>query len=161
MCQDKRPAPVTAIGWAVLFFGGIACLCVTINVFTSVLFEQVGGLPPEVPLVVKIVPLFGMAQLFLAEVLLVSGINLLSPKAWARYALEGLYWLLLVSNLGLMIFGLYKWIEVTVGHSPLAVFFMGALMILANTGLLAVPLGLLLMYIRSPKVRNAMGGEAE
>jgi hypothetical protein len=161
MYQEKRPTCVTVIGWAWIIIGGLMCLSATMALFSSVMIGEMAKDEPDMPFIFKIFPLLAIVQIGAAVLGLVSGINFLKLKAWARSVLEGLTWLLLVFILGFMVFWVFNWISTTSSHGPSGFGMMGAVMGVVITGIYGVPLGIMLKYLRGPKVKNAINGTAE
>jgi TRAP-type C4-dicarboxylate transport system permease small subunit len=95
-------------------------------------------------------------QVFIGGYGLYSGINFLKLKAPSRNILEILTWLLLLLLVGFMVFWAFTWITMTSGHGPKNVSIMGAVMGVVTTGKYAVPLGIMLKFLRGDKVKNAM-----
>lgn len=100
-------------------------------------------------------------QVGLASLGLVSGINLLRLKAWARNVLEVRSWLLLLFVLGFMVFWIFSWVSITSSHAPSGFGVMGVLLGVVITGIYGVPLGIMIKYLRGPKVRYAINWAVE
>ena len=161
MYQEKRPTCVTVIGWAWIILGGLMCLSATMALFSSIMIGDMAQGDPDIPFIFKIVPMLAIVQIGVAVLGLTSGINLLKLKAWARNVLEGLTWLLLIFILGFMVFWVINWVSMSSGHGPRGFGVMGAVMGVVITGIYGVPLGIMLKYLRGPKVKNAINGTAE
>jgi hypothetical protein len=158
MYQEKRPTCVTVIGWAWIIIGGLMCLSAIMAFISSVMIGEMSQHRPGSPFIFKIFPLLAIVQIGVAVLGLVSGINFLKHKAWARNVLEGLTWLLLSFTLGFMVFWIFNWISITSGDGFSGFGMMGAVMGVVITGIYGVPLGIMLKYLRGPKVRNAIYG---
>lgn len=113
-----------------------------------------------VPLLLRIFPVVGIAQIGFAVLGLVSGIHFLRLKAWSRNMLEVLTWILLVCLVGFMVYWVLGWIEMASGEVPTAFGVMGAIMGVVVTAIYGVPFGIMLKYLRGPKVKNAINGPA-
>ncbi len=161
MYQEKRPTCVTVIGWAWIIIGCLMCLSATMALFTSAMIGNIAQDEPHMPFIFKIFPLLAIVEIGVGVVGLVSGINFLKLKAWARSVLEGLTWVLLVFILGFMVFWIFNWVSVTSGHAPRGFGIMGAVTGIVMTGIYGVPLGIMLKYLRGPKVKTAINGTAE
>ncbi|MCP4345385.1 MAG: DUF3810 domain-containing protein [Desulfobacterales bacterium] len=160
MYQEKRPTCVTVIGWAWTIIGGLTCLSAIMAFSTLTMISQ---LPqnPNIPFILRIFPLLAIVQIGFAILALVSGINFLKLKSWARNVLETLTWIFLVFIVCFSIFWLFNWFSMASGLEPRSFGIMGAVMCLIITGIYGVPFGIMLKYLRSPKVRNAMDVTAE
>jgi len=60
-----------------------------------------------------------------------------------------------------MVFWVINWVSMSSGHGPRGFDIMGAVMGVVITGIYGVPLGIMLKYLRGPKVKNAINGNAE
>ena len=169
MYNEKRPTCVTVIGWTWIILGGFACFSAAMALVSSVMIGGVTiaqddrNLPflNVLNVFFGIFPLLALIQIGFAVLGLVSGICFLKLKAWARAVLESLTWLLLVSVLGFMFIWIFIWVSVTPDHGPDGFVVVGAVMGVVVSGLYVVPLGIMLKYLRGPKVRNAISGAAE
>jgi hypothetical protein len=161
MYQEKRPTCVTVIGWAWIIIGGLMCLSAIMALFSSVMIREMSQTDPNIPFIFKIFPILAIVQVCIAVIGLISGINFLKLKAWSRSTLEILTWLFLIFILGFMIYWVFNWVSMSSGHGPRGFGVMGAVMGVVITGIYGVPLGIMLKYLRGPKVRNAINGAAE
>jgi hypothetical protein len=161
MYQEKRPTCVTVIGWTWIILGGLMCLSATMALFSSVMIGKMAQEDPNMPFIFKIFPLLATVQIGFAVLGLVSGINFLKLKSWARNVLEGLTWLLLIFILGFMVFWVFSWVSMSSGHGPKGFDIIGAVMGVVITGIYGVPLGIMLKYLRGDKIKNAIAGIAE
>jgi len=156
MFQEKRPTCVTVIGWAWIIIGGLMCLSATMGLITSTLISSMSQNGANMPTMFRIFPLIAIIQIGVAVFSIVSGINFLKLKAWARNTLEAMTWLLLTFVLGFMVFWTFSWLSATSGRGPDGFGMMGAIMGVVMTGIYGVPLGIMLVYLRGPKVKNAI-----
>jgi hypothetical protein len=161
MYQEKRPTCVTVIGWAWIILGGLMCLSAIMAFVSSIMIGEMVKDSPDVPFIFKIFPLLAIVQIGVAVLGLFSGINFLKLKAWSRNVLEGLTWLLLSFTLGFMVFWIFNWISMTSSHGSSGFGVMGVVMGVVITGIYGVPLGIMLKYLRGPKVHNAIYGIAD
>ncbi len=161
MYQEKRPTCVTVIGWSWIIIGGLMCLSAITAILSWVVFGQLAQDDPDTPFIFKIYPLIALLQVGIGVLGLVSGMNFLKLKPWARYGLQVLTGLLLVFVLGFMVFWEFSWVSMTSNHDPPGFGIMGAVMGVLITGIYGVPLGIMLKYLRGPQVRNAISGTAE
>jgi len=160
MYQEKRPTCVTVIGWAWIIIGALMCLSSIMGLFSFSMMSQISQGHPEtqhnMPAIFKLFPLLAVIQVFIGGLGLYSGIKFLKLKASSRKNLEILTWLLLIFIVGFMIFWVFNWITMTSGHAPGNFSAMGAIMGVVITGIYAVPLGIMLKFLRGDKVKNAM-----
>lgn len=89
---------------------------------------------------------------------LFSGINFLKLKSWSRKVLEVLTWLLFLFVVGFGIYWVYSWASITREHTTDAFDIMGAVMGVVITAFYAIPVGIMLVYLRGEKVKSAMIG---
>lgn len=160
MYQEKRPTSVTVIGWAWIIIGGLMCLSAAMALFGSVMMGQMPQHDIKDPLFFRMIPFLAIVQVGLAALGLVSGINFLKLKAWARSALEALTWLLLLCILGFMVFWIINWVSMTSGHGPRGFDVMGVVMGIVITAIYGVPLGIMVKYLRGARVKDAINGTA-
>ena len=99
-------------------------------------------------------------QCAIAVIAIWAGIDLLRLKAWARSAIETLCWLGVVWTVGFGIYWVYMWISMT-GQTPSGAVppggdsfqVMGAVMGVVGMLMFAVPLGIMIRYLRGSEVR--------
>ncbi len=161
MYQEKRPTCVTVIGWTWIIIGGLMCLSATMALLGSFMIRETAQADPGMPFIFKIFPVLAIVQIFVAVLGLVSGINFLKLKSWTRGMLEALTWLLLIFVLGFMVFWVFNWISMTSDQGLSAFSVMGAVMGVLISGIYGVPLGIMLKYLRGPKVKNAINAVDE
>lgn len=118
-------------------------------------------LPREFALMNLVFQNFGVlvaVQCVIAVAALWAGIELLRLKAWARSAVEVLSWLGLLWTVGFGIYWVYMWVSMT-GQAPAdagSFQVMGAAMGIVVTLIFAVPLAIMIRYLRSHEARQAM-----
>ncbi len=165
MFEEKRPTCVTVIGWAWIVIGGLTSLSAIMALFASLVIGQMSQAHLEaqesIPGIFRFFPLLAIVQIGVAVLWLVAGINFLKLKPWSRSILEASSWLLLLFVIGFGIFWLFGWVSMASGHGPRGFDVMGAVMGVVITGIYAVPLGIMVKYLRGHKVRTAMIGSAE
>lgn len=161
MYLEKRPTCVTVIGWAWIIVGGLMILSATMSLFTLGMIRNMALDEPDLPFIFKKFELIVIIQIGVGLLGLISGINFLMLKAWARNVLEGLTWMLLVFVLGFTVFWVFTWVSMTSRHDPPGFGIMGAAMGVVFMAIYAVPLGIMLKYMRGRKVRNAVSGTAD
>jgi hypothetical protein len=105
------------------------------------------------------------AQFVIAVVAICAGIDLLRLKSWARSAIEALCWLGVLWTIGFGIYWVYMWISmssqmpsgaVPAGGNTFQV--MGVVMGIVATLMFAIPLGIMIRYLRGHEVRGAIAG---
>jgi len=162
---EKRPTCVTVIGWFWIITGGLAIMsglmsAVITHTFSGGMTEEhfaamrKSGEDPEfIILIFQHFLEFALLQVCVAIVAVVSGINLLRLRAWARPVLEGLSWLTLLFVIGFTCFFIS---EVGTGfgvHKGDFMFLiMGCIVMLSYL----VPLIIMISYLRGKKVRAAL-----
>jgi hypothetical protein len=124
------------------------------------------GLSPEFALMSFVFQNLGVLLAFQSVVALISiwaGVSLLRLRAWAKTAIEGLSWLGLLYTVGFGVYWLYMWISMAgqmpgdVGQIDLDMFrTMGAVLGVVVTVTLAIPLGIMIWYLRGKEVREAI-----
>jgi hypothetical protein len=125
---------------------------------------QAGELPPEFIIMNRVFQNFGVfvgIQCIVALVGIWAGIDLLRLKGWARSAIEVLCWLGVVWTIGFAGYWVYMWISMTGeaprGAGPIGTFqLMGAIMGVFGMLIFAVPLGMMIRYLRGNQVREAI-----
>ena len=109
---------------------------------------------------------FGVLLLLQGIVALVAiwaGVSLLRLQQWARTTIEVLCWLALLYTVGFAIYWVYTWVSMP-GQAPThgapvePVLFqlMGAVMGVVVTAVFAVPLWIMIRYLRGAEVRTAI-----
>jgi hypothetical protein len=156
MHQEKRPTCVTVIGWAWIIIGSLMFISAVISLFSLVMISGMARNDPEMPLTFKLFPVFAIIQIGAATLGIISGINFLKLKSWARNVLEVLTWILFIFILGFMIFWIFSWISMSPDDGPPGFETMGIVMGVVITGIYVVPLGVMLKYLRGPKVKYAI-----
>ncbi len=156
MYQEPRPTCVTVIGWVWVIIGGLMMLSAAMGLLASLAAPHPPTSDPR-PLMFRIFPVLATVQMCVAALGAISGFHFLKLKAWSRTVLEILTWLLLAFSIGFAVFWVREWLDVTSQHSNTNFGLMGALMGVVVTGIYAVPLGVMLKYLRGTKVKNAVG----
>jgi hypothetical protein len=173
MTEEKRPASVSVIAWtwivtgAFMVFSGIMSLLMfaAMPSLTSQLPHS-PNMPQGVGLMMGMFRYFGWlvaAQLVLAVVAIVAGYEFLKLRPWARAALEILSWISLIYVVGFGVYWLSAWSTMT-GQFPqqdvpfdMATFRTVGLAVAAVVTLaFAVPLGIMIKYLRGKVVREAI-----
>ncbi len=169
----QRPAVVTGIGWTFIASAVILLLLGLMSLGAGGMMLQMMAQNPRMPddfpwqfrMMFGLVEYFAVVawgQIALSVVALVAGIQFLRCRAWARAALEALTWLALVATLGIGALWLWGWLSLS-GPSgapgmPISVGIkaVGVVMLAVIVVVCAVPLLLLIRYLRRPVVRQAM-----
>jgi hypothetical protein len=102
-----------------------------------------------------------VAQIAVAAVGFVSGINFLRLKAWSRISLEILTWLLLAFVVGFGIYWEYSWLSMTSQAGSRGAGLVGAIMGPLVMGMYGVALVIMLKYLRGDRVKEALRVSAE
>lgn len=159
MYQEPRPTCVTVIGWVWIIIGGLMMFSAAMGLLASLAAPAPQNSEP-LPLMFRIFPVLAIVQMCVAALGAISGFHFLKLKAWSRTVLEVLTWLLLAFSIGFAVFWVVEWLEMTSQHSNTNFGLMGALGGVIVTGIYAVPLGIMLKYLRGPKVKNAITAPA-
>lgn len=173
MSPGKRPTAVSVIAWTWIITGGFAVFSgiMSLLMFTAMPTLQselphAPGMPQGIALMTSMFRYFGLlvvVQLVLAVVAIVAGIQFLRLRSWARAVLEILSWVSLIYVVGFGVFWLSTWSTMTGQFSQQDVPFdmetlriaglvAGAFVTLA----FAIPLGIMIKYLRGKTVREAM-----
>ena len=172
----KPPTALTVIGWISMIGGGMMALSGGMGLVAWGFMELLTGksVPAPVPgdpaairIVATVFQYFGVLccmQLVFAGIVAYAGRQLLKRRAWARAALEGVYWLALFWVVGFGTFWVLSWLELTTAgpantelpamSSALPVF--GVLVGVVVMGGLAVATFVVIRIIRSKPVREAV-----
>ena len=177
MSQGKRPTSVSVIAWTWIITGGFMAFS---GIMGLLMFAAIPSLPsqlqaPNMPqgfgFMMGMFGYFGWlvaAQLVLAVVAIVAGIQFLKLRPWARAALEILSWISLIYVVGFGVFWVSTWSLMT-GQFPQqqdAPFDMETFRIIGLamgafiTLTFAVPLAIMIKYLRGKVIREAMVGAA-
>jgi hypothetical protein len=163
--QEKRPTCVTVISWVWIGIGGFMGFSAIMGLFVSLMFT--GNPGHNMPGLVRLSQLFAFVaviQLGMAVLGIIAGINFLKLKAWARNVLEALTWLVLIYIGGFMVF----WLLVCISWSkaahdsaefPIVGAVAGAVFGVGVSAIYGVPFAIMLKFLRSDKVKLAIGME--
>jgi lysylphosphatidylglycerol synthetase-like protein (DUF2156 family) len=173
MGQGKRPTAVSVIAWTWIVTGGFAVFSGIMGLLMFAAMPtlqneltQAPGMPQDFGLMTGMFRYFGwlvLVQLVLAAVAIVAGIQFLRLRNWARTALEILSWISLIYVVGFGLFWTSTWSTVTEHFSQqntpfdietfrIAGFGMAIFITLA----FAIPLGIMIKYLRGKVIREAM-----
>lgn len=159
MYQEKRPTCVTVIGWAWVVIGGLMVLSPIMAIVNLAAFGALQRSGPDTPLMLRVLPFLMVIQIAVGTLGLAAGVNFLKLKPWSRPVLEVLTWLLLLYVIGFTVFSIFHWISLAEGPDAFAL--AGAITgIVAGGGIYGVPLGIMLKYLRGPKVKEALHAPA-
>jgi len=167
--QSARPTGITVTGWVWVVIGAFMLFSALMGGLGYLMMRQPGmqgaDLLREFALMNLVFQNFGVlvaVQCVIAVAALWAGIDLLRLKAWARSAVEVLSWLGLLWTVGFGVYWIYMWTSMT-GQAPAeadAFQLMGAVMGTVVTLVFAVPLAIMIRYLRSNEVRQAMSRPA-
>lgn len=164
MFQEKRPTCVSVIGWVWIILGSLMILSSILALLSWNMIGENATADPEfqqnMPSIMIYFSYIAMAQLLVAIIGLVSGINFLKLKSWSRIVLEILTLLFILFVVGFGIYWEFGWLTMTSGNGPKGFNVMGAVMGVVIIGIYGVPLGIMLKYLRGDRVKNAMTGPA-
>ena len=167
-----RPAGIAAIAW-LWIVGGILLLIgafltwAVLSLFGSSLPASVsfGGIPVEIEAMNALQSHGGVlvwTQAGFGALSIYAGAQFLKRRAWARTVIEALTWVSLAYVLVNGVYFLYTWEAIATDLSKQLMMDSGALRIVGYvtmvtlTTVFAVPLGVMLKYLRSPVVRRAI-----
>lgn len=168
--SSARPTGITIIGWLWLVIGAFMLFSALMGGLGYSMMRQPGmqsaaDLPREFALMNWVFQNFAAlvaVQCVIAVVALWAGIDLLRLKAWARSAVEVLCWVGVIWTLGFGIYWVYMWISMA-GQAPAAADasrWIGAAMGAVVTLVFAVPLAIMIRYLRGNEARQAMSRSA-
>ena len=157
MFEERRPTCVTVIGWVWVVIGGLMCFGAIMAVLASLMMrDEMSQHQANEAIMLRILPVLALVQIVVGLLGLVSGVNFLKLRAWSRPVLEVLSWLLLVYVVGFGIFCVFKWVSMTWGQGRQGLDIMGAVMGIVIMGAYGVPVGIMVVYLRGAKVKNAI-----
>lgn len=166
---SARPTGITITGWLWVVIGAFMLFSALMGGLGYSMMRQPGihgaDLPREFALMDFVFQNFGVlvaVQSVIAVIALWAGIDLLRLKAWARSAVEVLSWLGLVWTVGFGIYWVYMWVSMTgqASAGPDASQWMGAAMGAVVTLVFAIPLVIMIRYLRGNEARQAMSRPA-
>jgi lysylphosphatidylglycerol synthetase-like protein (DUF2156 family) len=173
MGQAKRPSSVSVIAWTWIITGGFAVFS---GIMSLLMLAAMPGLQSELPYAPGMPQDFGfmtsmfryfgwlvLAQLVLAAVAIVAGIQFLQLRAWSRTALEILSWISLIYVVGFGLFWISTWSTITGEFAQQGAPFdmetfrvAGLAVAIFITLAFAIPLGIMIKYLRGKAIREAM-----
>ncbi|MDP3543404.1 MAG: hypothetical protein Q8T11_13125 [Elusimicrobiota bacterium] len=157
MFQEKRPTCVTVIGWAWIIIGGLMCFSAIMGFIASVMMRMQPQGSDALPDIVRIFPILAVLQVAIGALGIFSGISLLKLRPWSRRTLETLTWLLILFTAGC---GVTMLVPITMGHlNQFGIF--SAILGLFTISVYGVPLGIMVKYLRSDAVKDALTRSAE
>ena len=162
MYQGERPTCVNVIDWVwiILGIGFVGQGVIVLPLISRALRETHQNIslmtvifPPEI---IPFVPFLVIASIGVGALGIVSGINFIKLKSWARAILEVLSWLFFAY---MTVSGAF-WVAVVcwIGVTSVVMGAFGLVLCLVFYG---VPLGIMLKHLRGEKVRNAISNTAE
>ncbi len=171
MSEQGRPMRVTLIGLAWVILGGVMCFTALRALLLSALTQSQARTYWGISEVFEFVPAFlpfrlasgfGFSPVLLPIQLGIgilgvnSGANFLKLKKRARNVLEVLTWLLLIFVVAHSIFWTSSYLSDIPRYESPVFAVMGIVMGLLGIVIYGVPLGIMVMYLRGNKVRDAM-----
>lgn len=157
MYQEKRPTCVSVIGWAWIVIGVLMCLS-SVFMLAMMMADDMLKEARDMSFLFYIFPLLAVVQVGAGILAIVSGINFLKLKSWSRIVLEVLTWIFLVVIIVYMVLWSLIWFLFPSGFHPTGFLIVLAIMAVVISGIYAVPLIIMLKYLRGPKVKNALNG---
>ncbi len=173
MSPGKRPTAVSVIAWTWIITGGFAVVSgiMSLLIFAAMPTLQselshAPGMPQGVGLMTSMFRYFGwlvVAQLVLAAVAIVAGIQFLQLRPWSRTALEMLSWISLIYVVGFGVFWVSTWSTMTGQFAQQGAPFdvetlriVGLAVGIFITLAFAIPLAIMIKYLRGKVIREAM-----
>lgn len=169
----KRPTGITITAWLWIVTGGLMIFSAVMAGFAYTMMGDMGPppstsseMPAEFAVMSSIFRYFGVLLLLqgiVAVVAIWAGVSLLRMKQWARTAIEVLSWIAFLYTVGFGIFWVYMWVSMTgqvpAGSVPVntdSFQVMGAVMGVIVTSVFAVPLWIMIRYLRGVEARTAI-----
>lgn len=169
---STRPTGLTITAWVWIALGVFMILAAVMGGLAYSTMRQMEpgipgpGMPREFALMTFVFQNFGVLlvlQFAIAVIAISAGVALLRLRGWGRGAIEALSWLAVVYTVGFGVYWVYMWTSMT-GSMPQAAGsgsgdtfqVMGAVMGIVGTAVFAVPLGIMIWYLRSTEVRQAI-----
>jgi hypothetical protein len=155
--EEKRPTPVTVIGWAWIIIGSLMLLSATGSLMMQFVtpMPDPSALGDDVPFA-KIWRYFRVllaGQVVFASAGVFAGIRFLRLEKWARTALEVASWVLLTGLVSFVI----VWVSTVMGMEAAQGFaFVYIAVGIMSTLMYGVPIGLMIHHLRSKRVREAV-----
>jgi hypothetical protein len=140
MNTKNRPTCVVVIGRVWIVLSILICLSAALNLIATA--------SPDRPIAV--------VQMALSIVAFTSAFMFLKLREWARRLLEYLTWISLTFVIGFSIFWLTKWVSTSLEKGSAGFTVVGAIMGLTSLALCGIPMSILLKFLRSKIVRDAM-----
>lgn len=168
----KRPTGITITAWLWIVMGGLMIFSAVMGGFAYTMMGNMSPppsssskMPAEFAVMNSIFQYFGVLLLLqgiAAVVAIWAGVSLLRLKQWARTAIEVLSWIAFLYTVGFGIFWIYMWVSMT-GHVPAGAAVnvgsfqvMGAITGVIVTAVFAVPLWMMIRYLRGVEARTAI-----
>lgn len=169
----KRPTGITITAWLWIVMGGLMIFSAVMGGFAYTLMGTMGPTSSSsteklagFAVMNSIFQYFGVLLLLQGIVALVAiwaGVSLLRLKQWARTTIEVLSWIAFFYTVGFGIFWVYMWVSMT-GQVPArgapvnvdSFQLMGAVMGVVVTAVFAVPLWIMIRYLRGAEARAAI-----
>lgn len=169
----KRPTSVTVIGWIFIALAGLMILSSIMAFAVFSIMKHMGvdipPLPAEAPGFVSIISqnpdLFILLQIGFAIFVLITSIQFLRLRSWARTTLEILSWLGFVYLVIFEIYWVSSWISKTLGASAdentinLIIVLHRVLGLITNivyTAAFAIPIIVIIKFLRGKTIKEAV-----
>jgi lysylphosphatidylglycerol synthetase-like protein (DUF2156 family) len=173
MGQGKRPTAVSVIAWTWILTGGFAVLSGIVSLLMLAAMPTLQseltygtGMPQSIGVMTSMFRYFDWlvpAQLVLAAVAIVAGVQFLRLQSWARVALEILSWISLIYVVGFGVFWVSTWSTLSGQFAQQGVPFdvetfriAGLTVGIVVTLAFAIPLAVMIKYLRGKAIREAM-----
>lgn len=175
--EISRPTSVTVISWVWIVIGCLMILGGAMGFFSYTMMQEMSGgqafpseLPPDVPgsfkpmmVIFSNFQIIAALQVFIAIIAIVSGIQFLKLRSWARTTLEGLTWLSLTYIIVFGLYWIYMWVSMT-GSIPqehmqpgMEYFkYFGVIMGTIVNLIFGAPLVIMLIKLRGSVIRNVV-----
>jgi hypothetical protein len=170
----RRPVGIAIAAGLWIAMGALMILGAVMGGFAYFMMNVMGpplpppsaNMPPAFAMMESIFQYFGVLivlQFILAVIAIWAGVALLRLKPWARATIEILSWLAFLYTVGFGIFWVYLWCSMT-GLMPKddtsinseMIQIMGMVMGVVITAMFAVPLGIMIRYLRGTEARAAV-----
>jgi hypothetical protein len=169
----QRPTGITVTAWVWIVTGVLMLLASVMGGFAYTMMRELGlppGMPHDLPAEFALMGVlhrhFGVllaVQAIVSVLAIWAGIALLGLRAWARTTIEVLSWLAFAYCIGFGILWGYLWVSIT-GQLPASempvdmgtIRLIGAVMGIVVVTIFAIPLWIMIRYLRGADVRKAI-----
>ncbi len=155
---EKRPTAVSVIGWFWIIVGFFTALASVASLLqdppSESLIQEMAKDSPVMARALRHYFVGALLQFVVGQVFIFSGIGFLRLRAWARTALEVVSWLVVVFFAAIMVDVLVM-MHTYLKDGALPCGVIGCVL---GSAFYFGPVGLMLYFLRSRKVREAVGG---